>query len=98
MTIPRGMLGGSSNPVARRTRRAITARPTKKTSFPSTPVCQPVTETVMSSVDTVYQLMKELSARTRPPSHARPSPGLRNVPGEKPGFGLGSTTRARMRP
>ena len=81
MTIPRGTLGGSSTPVARRTRSTRTARPTKKTSLPRRPVCQPVTETVKPSIETVYQLMNELSARTRPPTHARPSPGARSAPG-----------------
>jgi hypothetical protein len=36
--------------------------------------------------------MNELSAKTSPPSQASPSPGLRNVPGAKPGRGRGSTT------
>ena len=59
----------------------------KKTSLPSVPVCQPVTETVNPSFETVYQLIKELSANTRPPIQASSSPGARSAAGGRPGLG-----------
>ncbi len=49
-TIPLGTLGGSSTPKMRSERTRSAARPAKKTSLPSVPVCQPVTESDAAEV------------------------------------------------
>ena len=44
-----GTVAGSSIPASRSASRISVASPTKKTSLPSAPVCQPVTESVRPS-------------------------------------------------
>src|SRR5919202_1188943 len=76
ITIPTGTFGGSSTPVARRTRKPMTARPVRKTSFPRMPVCQARTEYPIPSIVVEYQPMKAESVKTIAESHATSSPGV----------------------
>src|SRR5919204_6839139 len=72
-----GTLAGSSIPARRNAARPRTARPTKKTSFPRTPVCQPITASVGPSIgapDVAYQSVNAESASTRPAIHVSRSP------------------------
>ena len=77
MRRPTGAVGGSSTPMARSARRTMTARPMKKTSLPSVPEFQPVTESVpRRSPEMEYQLMKGDRRSTMPASQASSSPAL----------------------
>src|SRR5262249_10616350 len=70
-----GMVGGSSIPASRSATSAITARPMKKTSFPSVPVCQPITAIVgPTAPEPAYQSVKTEMLRTRPEIQVARSP------------------------
>ena len=74
-----GTVGGSSNPTSRRIASATMARPTKKTSLPIVPVCQPITASVGPSTDVpAYHDMNDESIRMRPAIQAirPPSPQI----------------------
>ncbi len=68
------MVAGSSMPASRSATRASTARPMKKTSLPSVPVCQPITLVVGPSPEPTYQPVKAEIARTRPDTQVSVSP------------------------
>ena len=61
-----GTDGGSSNPVSRSATITTTASPTKNTSLPRTPLCQPITDSFTPTPDPAYQSMNEDSARIEP--------------------------------
>src|SRR5215471_180645 len=72
-----GTAAGSTIPASRDDSRISVASPMKKTSLPSVPVCQPVTENVrpLGSVPT-YQSVNAEIARTSPEIHASRVPQL----------------------
>ena len=80
ITIPPGTLGGARHRSrGGRERRARRGRRRRRALEQA--VCQPVMETVNpTSASNVYQLMNVLSASTRPPSQASPSPGFGTPP------------------
>ena len=51
-----------------------TARPTTNTSFPSVPVCQPITLITIPSPEPEYQPMKDDSIRTSPETQVMTPP------------------------
>ena len=70
-----GTVAGNSIPASRSASRIRVARPAKKTSLPSAPVCQPVTESVSPSAWLpAYQSVNAEMARTSPAIQARRSP------------------------
>ena len=70
-----GTVAGSSIPASRSASRISVASPMKKTSLPSAPVCQPVTESTRPSVwPPEYQSVKAETARTSPATQASRSP------------------------
>jgi hypothetical protein len=70
-----GTVAGSSMPASRSASRISVASPAKKTSLPSAPVCQPVTESVSPSAWLpAYQSVNAEIAWTRPATHASRSP------------------------
>jgi hypothetical protein len=72
-----GTAAGSRIPAARVASRISVASPTKKTSLPSVPVCQPVTENVrpFGSVPT-YQSVNAEIVSTSPETQASRTPQL----------------------
>ena len=96
-----GMVGGSSKPASRRIASATTSRPTKKTSLPIVPVCQPITASVGPSTDLpAYHDMNDESIRTRPATQAiraaeRPDRPAR--PRLRAGLALRRSRRSRAR-
>src|SRR5579884_4476410 len=72
-----GTDAGSVIPASREASRIRVASPTKKTSLPSAPVCQPVTDSVrpLGSVP-AYQSVNAEIVRTSPETHARRTPQL----------------------
>src|SRR5207253_3688883 len=69
-----GTVAGSSMPDSRRATIASTARPMKKTSLPSAPVCQPITAVVTPWPPPAYQSVKAERLRSRPESHVSRPP------------------------
>ena len=70
-----GTAAGSSMPASRSASRMSVARPMKKTSLPSAPVCQPVTDRVSPSACVpAYQSVNAEMARTSPAIQASRSP------------------------
>ena len=65
---------GRSKPYARRITIATTAKPMKNTSFPSAPVCHPITASFTPGPEPAYQSIRDESIRTRPETHAIRSP------------------------
>ena len=75
-----GTDGGSSKPSSRRTTSASTARPMKKTSLPSTPLCQPITASFTPTPEPAYQSMNEESMSTSPATQVMRSPAAQRPP------------------
>jgi hypothetical protein len=80
MTRLSGTVGGSSKPSSCSTTSASTARPMKKTSFPSTPLCQPITASFTPTPDPAYQSMNEERARMSPAIQVMRSPAAQRPP------------------
>ena len=66
-----GTVAGNSIPDSRSATRASTASPMKKTSFPSAPVCHPITLVVGPSPEPTYQSVKAEMARISPEIQVR---------------------------
>jgi hypothetical protein len=84
-----GTVAGSAIPASRRASRMSVASPMKKTSFPSGPVCHPLTDSVNPSAWLpAYQSVNAEIARTRPATQAIRSP-------QSPAAGRGGALCAR---
>ena len=79
----RGQSGGELEPEATQPRETTTAMPTRRTSFPSVPLFQPVTDRVGPSTDSPeYQLVNDDTASTRPLTHVTSAP-TESTPGPR---------------
>src|SRR5215471_18208590 len=91
MTRLSGAEAGSPMPASRKAMIATTAKPMKKTSLPSTPVCQPITASLTPTPEPAYQPMNDERASTSPDTHVTGSPAAQS-PSGAPRTGLGGGT------
>src|SRR4051812_8381389 len=90
-----GTAGGSSTPASRAITSSSTARPMKKTSFPRTPVCQPITASLTPTPEPAYHPMNDESMSTSPATQVTRSPAAQTPLGRGRGAesaGGGSVT------
>ena len=78
------MEAGSSIPDSRNATIATVASPMKKTSFPISPVCQPITASLTPTPEPAYQSMKVERARISPEIQVTRSPAAQIPSGSRP--------------
>src|SRR3954468_15733574 len=89
-----GTVAGSSIPDSLSATSASTASPMKKTSFPSAPVCQPITLVVGPSPDPTYQPVNAERASTSPETQVSWWPQPQICSNEREGRGCGATSQS----
>jgi len=82
-----GTVAGNSMPASRRMTSATTVRPMTNTSFPRTPVCQPITLVVGPGPEPTYQSVNAEIARISPDTQVSVCPRPERSSNERDGLG-----------